>query len=64
MLLFTASCNTTIVNRMGTGPFDELLRHPCIGEDYIGMITRARAGMRERRLAADPMALHRSQITA
>lgn len=52
-VLFTASCNTTIIRLMATGNFDDLLRKPCIGEDYIGMITRARAGMRERRLAAD-----------
>lgn len=52
-VLFTAACNTTIMRLMATGNFDDLLRKPCIGEDYIGMITRARAGIRERRLAAD-----------
>lgn len=62
-VLFSAACNTTIMRLMGTGHFDDLLRKPCIGEDYIGMITRARAGMRERRLAADSMARHRSHIT-
>ncbi len=52
-VLFTAACNTTIMRLMATGHFDDLLRKPCVGEDYIGMITRARAGVRERRLAAD-----------
>ena len=53
IVLFSAACNTTILRLMATGNFDDLLRKPCIGEDYIGMITRARAGMRERRLAPD-----------
>ncbi len=52
-VLFTAACNTTIMRLMATGNFDDLLRKPCVGEDYIGMVTRARAGIRERRLAAD-----------
>ena len=52
-VLFTAACDTTILRLMATGNFDDLLRKPCIGEDYIGMITRAHAGMRERRLAAE-----------
>jgi len=65
-VLFTAACNTTIMYLMGTGNFDDLLRKPCIGEDYIGMITRARAGIRDRRLAAElserRAALHQSQV--
>lgn len=52
-VLFTATCNTSIMRLMGSGNFDDLLRKPCVGEDYIGMVTRARAGLLERRLAAN-----------
>lgn len=52
-VLFTATCNTSIMRLMASGNFDDLLRKPCVGEDYIGMISRARAGLHERRLTAD-----------
>ncbi len=52
-VLFTATCNTNVMRLMGSGNFDDLLRKPCIGEDYVGMLTRARGGLNERRLAAD-----------
>lgn len=52
-VLFTAACNTTVMRLMGTGHFDDLLRKPCIGENYVAMLTRAHAGIRERRLTAD-----------
>lgn len=48
-VLFTAACNTSVVRLMATGNFDDLLRKPCVGEDYVGMILRARDGLRERR---------------
>ena len=53
-VLFTAACNATVMRLMGTGHFDDLLRKPCIGEDYIAMLTRAHAGVRERRLITEP----------
>lgn len=52
-VLFTATCNTSCLRLMGTGNFDDLLRKPCIGEDYIAMLTRALAGLIERRRLAD-----------
>ena len=52
-VLFTATCNASIMRLMGSGNFDDLLRKPCVGEDYIGMLTRTRAGLHERRSAAD-----------
>lgn len=55
-VLFSAACNSIILNLMATGNFDDLLRKPCIGEDYIGMITRARGGLHERRSSAGHVA--------
>lgn len=66
-VLFTATCNTSIMRLMATGNFDDLLRKPCIGEDYIGMITRARGGLHERRPTAtadivEPQMIFRPRI--
>lgn len=62
IVLFTAACNAGIVRLMATGNFDDLLRKPCVGEDYVGMITRARDGLRARRpadaVAERPAALY------
>jgi len=52
IVLFTAAADSTIARLMSTGYFDDLLRKPCVGEDYIAALARAHAGLRERRKLA------------
>ena len=49
IVLFTAAANTTIARLMGTGYFDDLMRKPCVSEDYLITLSRAHTGLRERR---------------
>lgn len=59
-VLFTAVCNTNCVQLMGTGNFDDILRKPCVGADYVDMLARARGGLQERRIvgaSAGPRAM-------
>lgn len=59
ILLFTAASDVAISRVMGTGYFDDLLRKPCISDDYTAALTRAHAGLRERRrIAEENGALH------
>jgi two-component system cell cycle response regulator DivK len=53
IVLFTAAADTTIMRLMSTGYFDDLLRKPCVSEDYIAALARAHVGLRERRNIAD-----------
>lgn len=52
IVLFTAAADSTINRLMSTGYFDDLLRKPCVGEDYVAALARAHAGLRERRKLA------------
>lgn len=64
-VLFTAICNTHCMQLMGTGNFDDLLRKPCVGVDYMDMLARARGGLHERRIispVAEPRILRRSRV--
>jgi CheY-like chemotaxis protein len=49
IVLFTAAADSTIQRLNETGYFDDTLRKPCISQDYIDCMTRAHAGIRERR---------------
>lgn len=53
IVLFTAAADAMISRLMATGHFDDLLRKPCVTEDYVAALTRANAGLRERRRALD-----------
>jgi len=55
-VLFTAAADTTVARLMSIGYFDDLLRKPCVSEDYIAALARAHAGVRERRMFMDPRA--------
>jgi len=56
IVLFTAAADTTVARLMSTGYFDDLLRKPCVSEDYIAALARAHAGVRERRMFMDQRA--------
>lgn len=51
ILLFTAASDVAISRLMSTGYFDDLLRKPCISDDYQAALDRAHAGLRQRRRA-------------
>ena len=57
IVLFTAAADTTIMRLMSTGYFDDLLRKPCVSEDYIAALARAHVGLRERRNFAEKHAV-------
>ena len=57
IVLFTAAADSTIARLMSTGYFDDLLRKPCVGEDYIAALAHAHAGLRERRRLAEKHAM-------
>jgi len=64
-VLFTAICNTHCMHLMGTGNFDDLLRKPCVGVDYVDMLDRARGGLHERRIVSpvsETQILHRQRV--
>ena len=53
IVLFTAAADVTISHLMSTGYFDDLLRKPCVNEDYTGALARAHDGLRERRMISE-----------
>ena len=53
IVLFTAASDVTVSRLMSTGYFDDLLRKPCVTEDYTSALARAHAGLRERRMTTD-----------
>ncbi len=53
IVLFTAAADSTVARLMSTGYFDDLLRKPCVTEDYITALENAHAGLRARRKIYD-----------
>ncbi len=53
IVLFTAAADSTITRLMSTGYFDDLLRKPCVSEDYFNALDRAYIGLGERRRRVD-----------
>lgn len=53
IVLFTAAADSTVARLMNTGYFDDLLRKPCVSEDYIAALANAHAGLRARRQVRD-----------
>ena len=49
IVLFTAASDVAISRLMSTGYFDDLLRKPCVSDDYSAALSRAHFGLRERR---------------